>query len=139
MRTSAKFSETDLHDLLLAAAETERRLSPAVKKARQTWWPDTLPEWLSYPDEKLYVRLGAATNEQVTAYDLAIRIVLKQPDQQARQLLWATAHTAAFRHRGPNWRRLSRLMHKDRRTVKRMYHQALASTCHLWNHAKQTA
>ena len=83
MKASETFSEADLHDLLLAGAETERRMGPAMKKARQTWWPDTLPEWLSYPNEVQYMRLGAATNEQVTAYDLAIRIVLKQPDQQS--------------------------------------------------------
>ena len=133
MTTSEKLTEVDLHDLLLAAAETERRLPPAMRKARNSWWPDTIPEWLSYPDEQVYVRLGAATNEQVTAYDLAIRIVTAQPDESHRQLLWAVAHSGAFRARGPAWRKIARLRHCDRRTVKRVYHQALADTVRTWN------
>ena len=132
MTMSVKFTEPDLHDLLLAAAETERRLPPAMRKARNAWWPDTIPEWLSYPSEQVYTRLGAATNEQVTAYDLAIRIVLVQDDERHRQLLWAVAHSSAFRARGPAWRKIAKLRHCDRRTVKRKYHEALADTVRKW-------
>ena len=130
---SKKFSEVDLHDLLLAAAETERRLPPAMRKARNAWWPDTIPEWLAYPNEQVYLRLGAATSEQVTAYALAIRIVLVQEDARHPQLRWAVAHSSAYRARGPAWRKIAKLRHCDRRTVKREYHQALADTVQKWN------
>jgi len=133
MTMSETLTEIDLHNLLLAAAETERRLPPAMRKARKAWWPDTLPEWLAYPDEQVYMRLGAATNEQVSAYDLAIRVVLVQDEVRDRQLLWAVAHSAAFRARGPAWRKIAKLRRLDRRTIKRQYHQALANTVRKWN------
>lgn len=138
MTNSNKLSAIDLHNLLLAAAETERRMPPALRQARIAWWPDTLPEWLSYPSEQAYASLGAATTEQVTAYDLAVRVVCEQPKREHRQLMWAVAHSAAFRARGPAWRKLARLRHCDRRTVKKLYQEALYATVRYWNHADKT-
>ena len=138
MKNSRTLTAIDLHNLLLAAAETERRMPPALRQARIAWWPDTLPEWLSYPSEQTYTSLGAAMTEQVTAYDLAVRIVCEQPDIEHRQLMWAVAHSAAFRERGPAWRKLAKLKHCDRRTVKRLYQQAINDTVRRWNHANKT-
>ena len=139
MKDSKKISALDLHSLLLGAAETERRMPPAMRQARSAWWPDTLPEWLEYPDEQTYTRLGAATSEQITAYDLAVRVVTQQPVEETRRLMWAVAHSAAFRARGPAWRKLAKLQHCDRRTVKRVYQEALYDTVRCWNHAEPPA
>ena len=121
-----------LHDWLIEAAETERRLPAALPRYRGSWWPEALPEWLSYADETTEVKLGAATSEQVTRYDNLAKQMINVPVDD-RRLLWAVAHAGAFRSRGPSWAKVARYMHCDRRTAKRRYEEALISLWYAWN------
>ena len=88
-----------LHELLIEAAETERRLPAALPRYRGSWWPEALPEWLSYADETTEVKLGSATSEQVTRYDNLAKQMINVPVDD-RRLLWAVAHAGAFRQPG---------------------------------------
>ena len=126
-------SAAELHDLLLEAAETERRLPPALKKTPTTWWPDILPEWLSYASDATTTRLSRATAKQIDNYDLCLDIVVSVPVASDRTLLWSCAQSAAFRDRGIAWSKIGRVIHKDRRKVKSMYEQLLWETADRWN------
>ena len=47
-------------------------------------------------------------------------------DKDDRQMVWAVAHSAAFRERGPNWRKLADVKGlTDGRQIKRRYTDAL--------------
>ena len=123
MQLKEKLSATALHERLIEACETERRLPPAKVRPSVTWWPDTLPEWLSYPDPTLRMSLARATAEQIGRYYQILDLVLKAPEAD-RRVLWAVGHSAAFRQR-PRWAKVARLLHTDRRKVKRMYFKAM--------------
>lgn len=131
MTLPVRLSPSALHDFLVEACETERRLPPAIKRQSVTFWVDTLPEWLSYADLKTRTALAGATAEQIGRYDALVGLVLQlsEPD---RRLLWATARSAAFRSR-PSWSKLGRRFHCDRRKVKRMYLKALLEATRKWN------
>jgi len=90
-------------------------------------------DWMSYADNDVVPGLGFASAEQVDAYDLCLQIVNVQPIADARRLLWAAAHSAAFRTRGIAWGKLAKIRHCDRRKVKRDYELALTTTVLAWN------
>ena len=134
MKQRRKVSSTEFHELLLEAAETERRLPPAMRPASVVAaWPEMLPEWLSYPDKKTKTRLARASARQISDYGFVMDVILEAAEDDERRLLWGAAHSAAFRDRGPNWYKLSKILHCDRRTVKRNYEHALACTVYNWN------
>jgi len=114
-----------LHDCLIEAAETERRLPAAVKRQKLASWPEYRADWLAYADEITHMGLGRATAAQISRYDQMLSAIIKLHGEDDRRLLWATAHSAAFKRRGPAWSKLARLLHTNRRTVKTRYEQAL--------------
>ena len=122
---SAFNSIAALHDSLLEAAETERRLPPAMRKQKLASWPEYKADWLAYADEITQVGLGKATARQITDYDAMLAAIVQISAVEDRRLLWATAHSAAFRRRGPAWKKLAKLMHTNSRNVKARYEQAL--------------
>ena len=131
MTQSKPSGVSELHDWIIEAGETERRLPAAVKKYRGSYWPEMLPEWLSYASEATVVGLDPATAEQVTRFDiLASQILNMHVDE--RRLLWAVAHAGAFRSRGVNWVRVGKYLHCERRTAKRRYESALISLWYSW-------
>lgn len=125
-------SIVELHDWLIEAAETERRLPAALPRYRGSWWPEVLTDWMSYADETTTVRLGPATSEQVTRYDTIAEQLLEQHVDD-RRLLWATAHSGAFRKRGPSWVKVAKYLHCNRRTAKRRYEAALIGLWYAWS------
>ena len=131
MTQSKPSGVAELHDWIIEAGETERRLPAAVAKYRGSWWPEMLPEWLAYASEATVVGLDPATAEQVTRFDiLASQILNMHVDERRR--LWAVAHAGAFRSRGPNWVRVGKYLHCERRTAKRRYESALISLWYSW-------
>jgi len=101
-------------------------------KPQGCYWPEVLPDWLAYADDS-EPRLSPANVRQVDDYDLTLRIVLSQPDNDRRRLMWAAAHSAVFRQRGIAWRRIAKIRHCHPAKVKRDYEAALVDTVLRWN------
>jgi hypothetical protein len=104
-----------------------------MMKPQGCCWPDALPDWMAYADGDAEPRLSPASVRQVDDYDLTLRIVLSQPDDDRRRLMWAAAHSAVFRQRGIAWRRIAKIRHCNARMVKRDYEAALLNTVLRWN------
>ncbi len=135
MKKSRELTAPALHDLLLEAAETDRRLPAALRKTPGAWWPEIAHDWMAYPDEKTTTRLARATAEQIDNYDFVHEVVASVPEREDRQLLWAVAYSSAFRSRGPAWTRIAKIQHTDRRRVKSVYEAVLVDTVMRWNRA----
>ena len=135
VKKSRELTAPALHDLLLEAAETDRRLPAALRKTPGAWWPEIAHDWMAYPDEKTTTRLARATAEQIDNYDFVHEVVASVPEREDRQLLWAVAYSSAFRSRGPAWTRIAKIQHTDRRRVKSVYEAVLVDTALRWNRA----
>ena len=117
----------DLHEFLVRAAETERRLPSAIYRNLKTYWPEITGEkHVDFRPEKTAVTLCRATNRQIDDHAKALEMVITGLDnKEDRRLVWAVAHSAAFRERGPRWSKIAKLAHTHRETVKRRYEKAL--------------
>ena len=109
--------------LVMEAAETNRAMPPALRKRRLTSWPEYSHDWLAYADDATKVTIRPSAS-QVSRWEQAIYISRELPELD-RRLIWLVSMSAAYRERGPNWRRLGKLLHMDGRTVKRRYKDAL--------------
>ena len=119
----------ELHDMLIQAAETERRLPPAVRKQKMASWPDYPLDWHGYGWTQQGEVILRPTSEQISDMDWIVERVIKL-DQNDRRIIWAAAHSAAFRQRGPQWTRIKKILGlNDPRIVKRRYQDALVK---LW-------
>ena len=115
-----------LNDLFFEAAETERKLPSAFRKQKMVNWPDYVTEWSAYGYNAMGVTRLKATPNQITRLDRAIDLALTKMDDEDRRLVWAVAHSAAFRDRGAKWSKIARLLSlHDPRIVKRRYKDAL--------------
>ena len=84
-------------------------------------WIEYDPGWSAYGYTKLEPTKLKATAEQITRLDHALDLGLLMTTED-RRLVWAVAHSAAFRDRGPAWTKITRLLGmKDPRIVKRRY------------------
>jgi len=106
-----------------------------MMRPRGSYWPEVMPDWMAYADGDAVPRLAPASTHQVDDYDLTLRIVLSQPDNDQRRLMWACAHSAVFRQRGIAWRRIAKIRHCNARKVKRDYEAALVDTVLRWNNS----
>tara|TARA_Y200000002_G_C22542489_1_gene604629 strand:- start:611 stop:973 length:363 start_codon:yes stop_codon:yes gene_type:complete len=105
----------------MEAAETERKLPPATRKAKLASWVDYDPGWSAYGYTVLKPTKLKATAQQITRLDIALDLGLMLTSEE-RRIVWAVAHSAAFRDRGPAWTKIARLLGmKDPRIVKRRY------------------
>ena len=115
-----------LNELFFEAAETERKLPSAFRKQKMVNWPDYVSEWAAYGCSGMGVTRLKATPDQITRLDKAIDLALTKMDDEDRRLVWAVAHSAAFRDRGAKWSKIARLLSlHDPRIVKRRYKDAL--------------
>ena len=115
-----------LNELFFEAAETERKLPSAFRKQKMVNWPDYVTEWSAYGYNAMGVTRLKATPDQITRLDRAIDLALTKMDDEDRRLVWAVAHSAAFRDRGAKWSKIARLLSlHDPRIVKRRYKDAL--------------
>ena len=122
------------HNFLVEAAETERRLPKAINLTLKTLWPETASERnFDYKPDRTVVTLCKATNKQVDAHSLALELVVKAiADPTDRRILWAVAQSAAFRERGPKFKKLTQKFKgmgkeypKTEKLLKRRYEEAL--------------
>ena len=123
---AADVNMTELDSMFLQAAETERKLPPAVRKQKLCGWPEYVQERSAYGYTDFSVGLPKASPAEITSYEKALALGIEQMDADDRRLVWAVAHSAAFRERGPRWQKLARLQGlRDGRQVKRRYTDAL--------------
>ena len=106
--------------MFFGAAETERRPPPAYRKNFSVAWPDNPDEKVAYGYTDAVARLSPATTKDIDYYDIAMKLTFCI-DRDDRKLVWAVAHSAAFRLRGPRWRVLSRVMGIAPATAKRRF------------------
>lgn len=119
-------SMTELDSFFLRAAETERKLPKAFRRQKLASWPEYKQEWSAYGWEDYVAPLSKASPADVTCFEQALVLGIKYMDEDDRRLVWAVAHSAAFRERGPKWTQLGKLMgNRDPRAVKRMYYDCL--------------
>jgi len=122
----SRLSMIELDDLFMQAAETERRLPAAFRRQKLASWPEYVQEWSAYGWDDFVAPIGKASPAQVTAYEKALILGIEHMNKDDRRLVWAVAHSAAFRERGPAWTKIGKMLgNRDGRTVKRMYQDAL--------------
>ena len=124
MKTPKRMTMIWLHDLVLEAAETARKMPGSKRFDYKSNWPEVKQDWFSYTSAETEVRLPKATSVQISKYDWIIQRTTEL-EMKDRTLVWATAHSAAFRSRGPKWSQLARMISVDRRTVKERYINAM--------------
>lgn len=128
----ARMDIAQLDQLLMEAAETERKMPAALRKQRMCAWPDYPRDAMAYGYNAFQAPILKATPEQITRYDAALELVITRLDEQDRRLVWAVAHSAAFRQRGPAWSKLARILGlHDPRVVKRKYKDVLVRLYYL--------
>jgi len=114
-----------LDELFAEACETERMMPSVRLRQKLTHWMDYKTDWMAYGYSKAKTRLPKPSGEQLDRYDLAIELLSLYCSLDEKQLIWATNMSGAFRDRGPNWTKIARIIHKDPRTAKRRYMDAL--------------
>tara|TARA_B100000287_G_scaffold435643_1_gene505242 strand:+ start:354 stop:770 length:417 start_codon:yes stop_codon:yes gene_type:complete len=123
------FKEEDCNTLFekfLQAAETERGLPEPIRAQKLTSWPDYRKTWQAYGWDKAKQPKIRPTPRQIDEYDRVLELSFIMP-QEDRDLIWAVAHSAAYRERGPNWAMIARIRNVDYRTVKRQFIDAILS------------
>ena len=118
-----------LAGLFIEAADTERRLPGAIDLRAKTGWPETMPDaGLAYGYNEEEMRLGPANAITVRNYDWALRITPAMDADDAK-LVWACAHSAFRRSRGPSWAKVGRVRGLHAQTVRRRFERAILE---LW-------
>ena len=118
------FDIGQLAELFFQAAETERRLPPAIRKRTRANWPDYPDEFTGYGYTDAVLRLGPASARDIADYELALKLTPLMAEDE-RRVVWAAAHSAVRRARGPRWRALAKLLGCSSITVKRRFERAL--------------
>ena len=123
----------DLHELFLEAAETDRKLPSVVRRTKMAFWVDYVKDWNSYGwDGKSKMKISATAGE-IDRYD-KIADYLAIMDVKDRKLVWAVAHSAAYRDRGVQWTKIARILRlNDPRIVKRRYQDVLVKLYYKLN------
>jgi hypothetical protein len=118
-----------LAGLFIEAADTERRLPGAIDLRAKTGWVDTVPDVRRADgDDRTEVRLGPANARAMRNYDWALQITLALDAEDAK-LVWACAHSAFRRVRGPAWAKVGRVSGLHAQTVRRRFERAILE---LW-------
>ena len=118
-----------LAGLFIEAADTERRLPGAIDLRAKTGWPETMPDPdLAYGYNEEEERLGPANAITVRNYDWCLRITPAMDPDDAK-LVWACAHSAFRRVRGPAWAKVGRVRGLHAQTVRRRFERAILE---LW-------
>ncbi len=115
--------------LFFEAAETERKLPGVLRKNYRVAWPDFPRDpSVAYGYAEASASLGAATASEITRYDAALDLSRKlEPDDF--NLVWACAHSAVRRRRGPAWSQIGRIVGTHPATVKRDFERSMLQ---LW-------
>lgn len=120
-----------LPGLFFEAAETERKLPGVLKKNYKVAWPDYPRDpSVAYGYAEASASMGAATASEITRYDAALDLSRKlEPDDF--NLVWACAHSAVRRRRGPAWSKIAKIVGAHPATVKRDFERAILQLWYL--------
>lgn len=111
------------------AAETERKLPPALRTQVRAMWPDVPADPnLAYGWHEIEMKLGPATSSEVSRYDWALAVMMLM-DSDDRKIVWAAAHSQVNRERGPRWKAIAQFLHMHPETAKRRFERAVLT---LW-------
>ena len=124
-----------LSDALIRAAETERALPAALQKQKLTFWPDHINEWHEYGWRDATAKLARPSPADIDELD-SLYVATSLLDESESKLVWAVAHSAAYRSRGPAWRKIGRKLGIDPRTVKTTYTRTIERWFYRIIHAK---
>jgi hypothetical protein len=69
-----------LHDLFLEAAETDRRMPPAIRKAKLAYWVEYPMDWHGYGWTQQGVTHLKPTSQQIDNFDRALALTFKMPE-----------------------------------------------------------
>ena len=121
----SEWPASKLDDLFMEAAETERKLPSPFRKQKMASWPQYKLTWPAYGwDKDAPVKLISPTTREVTRHDVALGFALLTTVED-RRLIWAVAHSAAFRERGPKWTKISKMIGRSVHITKQEYISAL--------------
>lgn len=119
-----------LPSLFFEAADTERRLSGLRTGSIKSCWPDYPEEVnLAFGYNQVEVKLARASPDAITRYDQTLELGMMLDDDD-RKIVWAAAHSAARRQRGPAWKKISTFLHMHPATVKRKFERAILELWH---------
>jgi hypothetical protein len=98
-----------IHNFLVRACETERGLPKVFDLTMKTLWPETEAErHIDYAPDWTRVTYCKPTGRQIDNHALALQMVTAGiVDIIERRITWAVAQSAAFRSRGPKWKKLA--------------------------------
>jgi hypothetical protein len=105
----------------------------------KTLWPDTQAKrHIDYTPDRTKLTYYKPTGKQIDAHARALEMVIAAiKDVTDRHITWAVAQSAAFRHRGPKWKKLAFRFKdmgmgypKSEKVLKRRYEDALLSILH---------
>ena len=128
-----------VHNFLVCACETERGLPKVFDLTMKTLWPDTAAErHIDYKPDHTQITYCTPTGQQIDAHSRALQMVTAALDDIIdRRITWVVAHSAAFRERGPKWKKLASRFKdmgmgypKSEKVLKRRYEDALLSILH---------
>ena len=119
-----------LASLFFEAADTERILPGLRMGSIKSCWPDYPEEAvLAFGYNQVEVKLARASPAAITRYDQTLELGMMLDDDD-RKIVWAAAHSAARRQRGPAWKKIARLLHMHPATVKRRFERAILGLWH---------
>ena len=119
-----KMTVEDFNELFMEAAQTERSMPGVFRKQKLASWPDYVQSWSSYGWSDVEQVRIQPTAAQVDRLDFALDLGLRM-GKDDRKLVWAAAHSAVGRERGPQWTKLGKMLGRSRRSVKSDYIAAL--------------
>ena len=111
--------------LFFEAAETEISLPSVRRQSVKSCWPDYAPDAeLSYGYNETITRRAKATPHEITRYDMALEVGMLLGEYD-RKLVWACAHSAVRRQRGPHWKKIGSMFGIHAATAKRQFNRAM--------------
>ena len=115
----------DMTDLFLEAAATERKMPGVIRKRYSVAWPQYVPDpTLAYGYGEFEVRPGPANAAEISRYDYALELS-QTLDADDAKMVWAVAHSAVRRDRGPAWSRVAKISGVHPRTLKKRFEHCM--------------
>ena len=123
-----------LAGLFFEAAEIEARLPRVLRGQIKASWPEAPDDWQAFGWHEVQPAPRPANPAEVSRYDLALQLTPLIPVDE-RRLVWAVAHSAVRRARGPRWAMIGRMQGLHAQTVRRRFERAVLELWYKIQHA----